>query len=646
MAVKSNTPEDTLSARGEDVEPDIPQDPRLVQDKDIEAALQRAVNRALLTHKRAGNSIAVWRDGKAVLVPAKEISVEPKTLVDVLEHAVLLHKQPAALNHKRAGVWHSISAEKMLTRARSIALGLYSLGVRRGNHIALLSANCPEWTLTDAGCHFAGAVDIPIHPMEKPARVRDILNNSGAHVLFIQHRAAFERITEAIKDCAALKHVVFFEEYGAGEVDSEANTLTFTELEERGRSLVVQRPRLAESLARAVQPEDLATIIYTSGTTGEPKGVMLTHSNLVSNLIGCSDRLAPFLAPFKENRVLSILPLSHALERLAMYGYIYLGMSVYYAESVDIDDPFASERICDYLREVQPTLMVGVPRIFEEIHARIKDKAFEEWRAEMGGRIRLLISGEGALPKNIEGDFFKFAKIPIVQGYGLTETSPVIAIRMPEDKEEHLIGTVGRPLRNVEVRLAVSGEIEVRGPNVMLGYYNDREESNKAFTQDGWLKTRDIGTLDNEGYLSIEGRIIDIIVTTDGTLINLHHIEQIIKQSPYINHVVVVGNGRPFLSALIVPDFKKVQDFAKLKGIKESTPRELYNHPRIRDLFQSQVDRLTGPLPQRARVEDFVLLKSEFTIEGGELTPTLKVKRRVVEEKHSDVIESIYKKAA
>ena len=647
MNTRNNIPEDSLTDRGENVAPDTPQASRVVRGKEIEVVLQRAVNEALLTHKRAGNSVAIWRDGKVVLVPAEEIPVadnttahtpaEPRTLPEVFKRAVRQHNKPDALNYKLDGVWRSISSDEMLARARAIALGLYSLGVRRGDHIALLSENCPEWTLTDAGCQFVGAVDIPIHSMEKPEQVRDVLNHTRARVLFIQNRTAFERIAETIRDFTALEYIVFFAKQGS----KEASALTLAELEARGRALDLEQLTLAEELARAIRPHDLATIIYTSGTTGEPQGVMLTHSNLVTNLIGCSDYLAPFLVPSEEQRVLSVLPLSHALERFAMYEYIHQGMSVYYAESVDFDHPSASKKICNNLREVQPTVMVGVPRIFKKIYAHIKDKAAEEWRAEVGGRIRLFISGEGPLPENIERDFIKRAKLPIVQGYGLTEASPVIAVRTPEENKEHLIGTVGRPIRNVEVRIdADTKEILVRGPNVMHGYYNNPDATREAFTSNGWLKTGDIGRLDDEGYLHITGRMIEIIVTTDGTSINPQPIEQRIKQSPFVNEVVLVGAGRPSLSMLIVPDFEQVQAFAKFKGIKGHTPRELYNHPSIRKLFQSQIDSLTGE-----PIERIALLENELTIQGGELTPTLKVKRQVVEEKYHDVIDSLYKAA-
>jgi long-chain acyl-CoA synthetase len=597
---------------------------------------------------------------------------EPVTLAEMFEHAALRHHKPDALNHKRDGTWHSISSVDMVARARQIALGLYSLGVRRGDRVGLLSQNCPEWTLTDAGCQFAGAIDVPIYSTQTPAQVSYILNDSGARVLFIQNSEAFERVKDAIDDCSALERIIFFDPDGTQGVK---NGLAFSELEERGRKLDAEQPGLADELKSAVKPEDLATIIYTSGTTGEPKGVMLTHSNLVSNLIDSSGHLSFTV----EDTALSVLPLSHVLERLAMYMYIHHGMSVYYAESL--------EKLGDNFREVRPTVFVGVPRLFEKIYSRIKDRAaaegkmkasvlawavavgkdyarhalnhqrvppllafkyklatrlvFSKWKAGLGGRARLFISGGAALSEEI-GYIFAGAGLPIVQGFGLTETSPVISAGRLEDNR---IGTVGRPIRNVEVRIASDGEIETRGPNVMRGYYNKPEETSKAFTSDGWFRTGDIGTLDADGFLRITDRKKELFKTSGGKYIAPQPIEQRIKASRFVNQVVLIGNERKFPAALIVPDWEQVRSYAELKGIPERTPAELVNHPRILDLFQRQVDALTPGLAQYERVKRIALLEHELTIDGGELTPTLKVKRRVVDDKYRDVIDRLYEEA-
>ncbi len=596
---------------------------------------------------------------------------EPTTLIEMLERTVRLHKKPDLLNYKRDGAWRSISSDEMLARARFIALGLSSLGIRHGDRVALFSENCPEWTLADAGCLFAGVIDVPIYPTLTPPQVAYILKDSGARVLFVQNQAKFDQIKDLLKDCPALERVIFFD--AEGVKDSSAGT--FSDLEERGRELSKEKPDLNEELARAVKPEDLATIIYTSGTTGEPKGVMLTHTNLVTNLIDSSGHLSFSAA----DSVLSVLPYSHVLERLAMYMYLHHGMSVFYAESM--------EKIGDNVRETRPTILICVPRLFEKIYMKIKDKAaeggkmkagilawavntgkdyarhtlnhqrvppmlafkykiasrlvFSKWHEGLGGRIRVFISGGAALPDEI-ALVFAGAGLPIVQGYGLTETSPVISAGRLEDNR---IGTVGKPIRNVEVRIAADGEIETRGPNVMQGYYNKPEETRKVFTEDGWFKTGDIGTLDEDGFLRITDRKKELFKTSGGKYIAPQPIEQMIKGSRFVNQVVLIGNGRKFPAALIVPDWEQIRAYAELKGIEERTPAELCKHPRVLDLFERQVEALTPNLAQYERVKRIALLENELTIDGDELTPTLKVKRRVVDEKYRDVIDRLYEES-
>ncbi|HMF55421.1 MAG TPA: AMP-binding protein, partial [Pyrinomonadaceae bacterium] len=414
---------------------------------------------------------------------------EPATLVEVFEQAARKYQRPDALNYKRDGAWRSISSAEMIRRAQHISLGLYSLGVRAHDRVSILSENCPEWTLTDAGCLFAGAIDVPIYPTLTPAQVCYILKDSGSRLLFLKNRAKYEQLKEVLVDCTELERVVLFDE---GETAGD-EILSLGEMDARGRELEFERPELAQQLSGAVTPADLATIIYTSGTTGEPKGVMLSHSNIVSNVIDCSDHLS-FGA---EDVVLSVLPLSHVFERTGMYMYMHHGMSIYYAESM--------EKIGENMREVRPTVMLCVPRLFEKIYARIKERAaesgrarlallnwavsvgklfaqytlehkepprmlalkhelasrliFSKWRAGLGGRVRVFASGGAALPDEI-ALIYAGAGMPIVQGYGLTETSPVISA---SNLEENRVGTVGKPIRNVEVRIAKDGEIETRG---------------------------------------------------------------------------------------------------------------------------------------------------------------------------------------
>jgi long-chain acyl-CoA synthetase len=594
---------------------------------------------------------------------------EPMTLVEVFERALRVHARPDAFNYKREGRWHSISSEQFMGRVRAIALGLYALGLRRGMRAAILSESSPEWVMTDAGCQIAGIVNVPLYPTLALQQVGYIMNDSGATALFVQNAEAYARIREALVGCEALRHVILMD----GEPTGDA--LALGELEARGRELESESPELAEQLARSVVPEDLATIIYTSGTTGEPKGVMLTHANVVSNLLDTSARLA-FNS---EDTILSVLPLSHIYERGAMFMYIHHGSRVFFAESI--------EKIGDNIREVRPTSVTAVPRLYEKIYARIKDKAaaggkikaamlawavdvgkrwarlavwkepvplvlaleykiasklvFSKWREGMGGRMRLFTAGGAALPEEL-GLIFYAAGLRIAEGYGLTETSPVIAVNDPDDTR---VGTVGRPIRNVEVRIAPDGEIETRGPNVMLGYYNKPEATREVFTQDGWFKTGDIGTLDAQGYLRITDRKKELFKTSGGKYVAPQPIEQRIKQSRFVNQVVLIGNGRKFPSALIVPDWEALRAYAQHKGLDINTASELCRHPRILDLMQRQVDAVTADLSKYERVKRVALIEKELTVEGGELTPTLKVKRRIVDEKYRDVINRLYEEA-
>jgi long-chain acyl-CoA synthetase len=593
----------------------------------------------------------------------------PETIVEIILRALTLKARPDALNYKREGAWRPVSSEELLRRIRRVALGLHALGLRRGDRAGILSESSPEWVVADLGSQFAGIVNVPLYPTLAPQQVCYITEDSGARLLFVQDAAAYERVREALSSCAAISTVVLLsDEAGDG-------LLTLAELEARGARLEAEQPHLLEELCGAVSSEDLATIIYTSGTTGEPKGVMLTHSNVVSNLLATSERLA--FTP--EDVALSVLPLSHVFERGAMYMYLHHGAKVFFAEAV--------ERIGDNLREVRPTLLIAVPRLFEKIYARIKDKAaeggrvktallmwavrvgkrwayatvwkkpvspllklqqgvasrlvFSKWRDATGGRIRLFCSGGAALPEEL-GLIFYGAGLHIVQGYGLTETSPVICVNGPDDNR---IGTVGQPVRHVEVRIAADGEIEARGPNIMRGYYNKPEATNDVFTDDGWFKTGDIGALDAEGYLRITDRKKELFKTSGGKYVAPQPVEQLIKQSRFVSQVVLVGNGRKFPAALIVPDWEMLRSYAQHKGLGCKTPADFCRHPRIIDLFQRQVDSLLADLSRFERVKRVALLERELTIDGGELTPTLKVKRRVIDEKYKDIIDRIYDEA-
>jgi long-chain acyl-CoA synthetase len=589
---------------------------------------------------------------------------EPTTLVEMYEQVVRDHPKPDTLNYKLQGAWASISAGEMLERARNIAAGLHVLGVRKGDRVAIVSDSRLEWVMADQGSIILGAVGVPVYPTLTPPQVGYILNDCAARVVFVSNDEKLQQLQGVIANCASIEHVVLFD-------SQNEKSFTLNEVEQKGRTARAESPQLLANLTSALTPADLATIIYTSGTTGEPKGVMLTHANMVSNLIDSSNHLE-----FGEKDVaLSVLPLSHIFERQAMNMYLHHGMSVFFG---------SIENLGESLKEVRPTIFVGVPRIYEKIIARVQDRAeekgklntrvvmwametgkqwarltikhasiplwlaikhrvadvivFEKLRVAMGGRIRLLVSGGAPLPADVALTFIG-ARLPIVQGYGLTETSPVITTGQLHDNR---VGTAGKPIRHVEVRIASDGEIETRGPQVMLGYWHKPEETRAAFTEDGWFKTGDVGYLDNEGFLVITDRKKELLKTSGGKYIAPQPIEQLIKTSRFVNQVVVIGDGRKFPAALIVPDWPQLTGYAQYKGYQLSERTEFCGDPRIIDLFERQIAARTRDLAQFEKIKRIALLEKEFTLEGGELTPTLKVKRRVIDQKYREVIDEIY----
>ena len=593
---------------------------------------------------------------------------EPKTLAELFLQAADKHDRPDALKYKRNGAWHDISSNELCKRIGHIALGLYSLGLRKGDRVAILAANSPEWTITDAACQFAGLLDVPIYPTLAESSVRYVLDDSGARVLFIEDRAAFERIRQSISGASSIDRLIFFD---FDEVDIE-NAMAFSDLERLGENRSDEEPGLLHSLISASQPDDVATIIYTSGTTGEPKGVLLTHSNIISNVFDAGEKYEFS----KDDVCLSVLPLCHIFERTGMYLYIINGMSVNYAESI--------EKIPDNLQEVRPTIFIGVPRIFEKVYARARLKAarsnrirenifdwaikiatefalrterreaiprslaikhsladalvYRKLREFFGGRLKACITGGAAITDDIYL-IFTGAGITIYQGYGLTETSPVITSNNPITKR---LGTVGKPIRNTKIRIAEDGEIEASGPGVMAGYYNKPQSTNDAFTADGWFRTGDIGEIDEDGFLRITDRKKELFKTSGGKYIAPTHVEQLIRSSKFISQAVLIGDGRKFPSALIVPNFEMLESYARHKGLAIATTTEYCRHEKIIDLIKRQIAQQTACLSQYEKVKRFALIENEMTVEGGELTPTLKVRRRIVDEKYKSVIDKMY----
>jgi long-chain acyl-CoA synthetase len=600
-------------------------------------------------------------------------SAEPTTLNELFALALEGYgSRPDVLTYRSEGRWVSISAETLAEWVRILTFGFYAHGIRPGDHVALLSENRLEWTLSDLALLALGAVDVPIHATQAPAQVAHILRDSGARMLLLSTGEQWRRIRDVLSQVESVETIVTFEAIG----DAEARVLPFAQLFDAGRQWAAHEPDLYDRLRRAVRPSDLATLLYTSGTTGDPKGVMLTHGNITSNVTAAMR----VLGYSSRDVVLSILPLSHSFERMAFYCYLYGGLSISYAESFD--------KIAENLRDVRPTVVVGVPRLFEKMRERILMASRElpalrrrlvhwglrtgeryhrmrratgivsgsprgaRWSYEIAERFvlsrirqqigldraRSLISGGAALAPDI-AYFFLGLGLEILQGYGLTETSPVVTVNPPGANK---IGTVGRPIPGVEVRIADDGEILVRGPNVMLGYYRRPEETAAAFTADGWLRTGDVGTLDADGYLVITDRKKDLIKTSGGKYVAPQALENRLVASPLIAQAVVVGDQRKFPVALIVPQFDALRRYAEERGISAPDAHHLCAHPAIHRLYEEEVERLMADFSPYERVKKIALLERELTIADGELTPTLKVRRRIVEEKYRDVIERLY----
>ncbi|HEY0376072.1 MAG TPA: long-chain fatty acid--CoA ligase [Pyrinomonadaceae bacterium] len=595
---------------------------------------------------------------------ARQLNTIPKLCLDAIQR----HAKPDALNTKRGGDWDNISGETFAGRVRHVALGLDDIGVRRGDRVALLSENRPEWSIVDLAILSVGAVNVPIYTTQAVEQVRFILEDSGARLLFVSGRRVFKHARPGIDGVPALEGMVFFDADAAPQVEG---AMSLDELERRGREREEADPLACGALLAPGGDEDLATIIYTSGTTGEPKGVMLTHSNFISNVLS----IASALPICNTDTALSVLPLSHIFERTCFYVFCYAGVSVYYAASFDV--------VGEHLREVRPTIMTAVPRLFEKVYQRIvkkgmsaggwksklfawslevgqsygelKDKrepvppllelkrdianrlVFSKWRAGVGGRLRYFVSGGAALSPTLSYAFWA-ADIPILQGYGMTETCIVSANRPDNNKT----GSVGLVFPGIDVRIAEDGEILLRGPNVMKGYYN-HPEATAAVIREGWFMTGDVGHMDSEGHLHITDRKKDLFKLSNGKYVAPQLVESLIKQSELVNQVVVIGAGRKQPAALVVPDWEALAGAMSEAGEqKPATRAEWSRHAAAVKLVQQEVAQLTRGLHDYERVRRVALLPEEFSIDSGEMTPTLKVKRRVVDEKYGQLIEELY----
>jgi long-chain acyl-CoA synthetase len=598
-----------------------------------------------------------------------DVQALPRTIAELPFFTAGRFPRPDMLGQCRGGAVVPVGAREFLERVRDVSLGLSTLGMQAGDRVLLLSESRPEWLVADFAILTAGAVTTPIYTTLSADQVAFILRDSGATLAVASSELQARKLLDAAAGGSALRTLVTIDSCVLAAEGIQV--ISMDDVATRGHQRIRDGWGVAREFhdrARAVRPDDLATIIYTSGTTGEPKGVMLTHANLIANLAG----VLAELDLRSDDVALSFLPLCHAFERIVAYVYFCTGVSMVFAESI--------ETIARDLLTVRPTVMSGVPRVFEKLHARVMEKGeaatglrrslfrwaaslaaargarlpegqplplrvrlgsglaerlvFSKIKAGIGGRLRYAVSGSAPLDPTI-ARFFYGIGIPVLEGYGLTETSPVLSV-MPLGKVR--FGTVGPPLKNVEIRIADDGEILARGPNVMRGYYNRPEETAAALAG-GWFHTGDIGSFDDHGYLRITDRKKEILVTSGGKKIAPQPIEQRLRAHPLVVEAVLVGDRRHFPAALLVPDVARLaarlnQDPAAVRGSLTSDA--------VRALYQSVVDEVNRGLAQFERIKQFALLEEELTIANGVLTPSLKIKRRVVEERYRTVIEEIY----
>ena len=574
----------------------------------------------------------------------------------------------AAFRSKVGGAWVSITHREALGRVQAISLGLRELGIKPGDKVAIVSENRPEWALTDYACLCARATDVPIYPTLTAKQTEYILRDSESVAVFCSTAAQVAKVLEVQGALPGLQQIIVFDGDAAA---GRPGVISLAALEGKGRAVVSRHPNWkAEALSAG--PEDLATLIYTSGTTGDPKGVMLSHHNIWSNVQACLQMI-----PIGSgDECLSMLPLSHSYERMVDYTLFQAGVIINYAESFDT--------VAANLQDVKPTVVLSVPRLYEKVYARVLENALsgsvikrniffwakragEQWatlslaglpipgglalkkkladrlvfaklRARTGGRIRFFVSGAAPLSADI-AKFFYSAGLPVIEGYGLTESSPVLTLN-PLDRIK--LGTVGRAIPGVELKIAQDGEILARGPNIMQGYYKLPEATTETIDTDGWLHTGDIGEIDSDGYLKITDRKKELLKTAGGKYIAPQPIELAVKRNKFVANAMLYGDRRKFPIILIVPNFDNLERWARERSLTYGTHAELIELADVHAKIEREVMSMLAHLAKFETPKKVVLLEKDFTIESGELTPTLKVKRRIVQQHYKDKIDAAY----
>lgn len=585
-----------------------------------------------------------------------------KRLFDIPHHALVKFPKADMFATKYDGVWRKTSTQEFINMGNKVSRGLLKLGIKPGDKIALITtATRTEWAVMDLGISQIGAVSVPVYPTISSDDYNYIFNNAEVKYCFLSDKGLLDKVN-AIKDqVPSLEGVFTFD-----KIQGAAN---WNEILDLGENQATQSE--VEDISKMIKAEDLATIIYTSGTTGKPKGVILSHQNIVSNVLASDHRIPRKRGlDYKDTKVLSFLPICHVFERLLFYLFQFNGFSIYFAESID--------KMGDNIKEVQPHYMTVVPRLIEKVYDKIYAKGvesgglkskiflwalgvnkakktirkpsnlkeiiadklvFKKWREGLGGNIVTLVSGSAALSSRLNY-MFQNAGIPILEGYGLTETSPVISVNSFDRMK---VGTVGHPLDNLDVKIQPDGEISVKGPSVFKGYFKNEEMTAEVFTEDGFFKTGDIGHIDEEGFLHITDRKKEMFKTSGGKYIAPQVIENMAKASKFIEQIMVVGDGEKMPTAFVQPDFNFLKNWVERKGLKIGTsPKELAESPVVKERLQKEIDYLNTKLGNWEQIKKFELTPEVWSIEDGLLTPTLKLKRKAIKEKYIHLYNKMY----
>ncbi|MCH2235881.1 MAG: long-chain fatty acid--CoA ligase [Crocinitomicaceae bacterium] len=585
--------------------------------------------------------------------------MEPTRLFDLPHYQLEKFPQEVAFADKRDGKWVTISTQEYINKSKAISRGLIRLGIQPGDKIAMISNNRSEWNICDIAIQQIGAISVPMYPTISASDYEFIFNNAGVKLCIVSDQELYDKVASVKSKVSTLEEIYSFEKLDGIQNWEELSVDEDASLDEE-----------IQKRSDAIKADDLVTLIYTSGTTGNPKGVMLSHTNLLSNVKACEPRL-PVGHTAKS---LSFLPVCHVYERMLLYLYQYTGVSVYFAESIDT--------IGDNLKEVKPNVFTAVPRLLEKVYDKIMAKGealtgikrklffwavsvgeqykvlgrsgmydlklklarkliFSKWQEALGGNVEAVACGSAALQPRL-AKMFLAAGIPVMEGYGLTETSPVLSVNY--EKGDHVrIGTTGTPLDNVEIKIAEDGEILAKGPNVMMGYYNNPEATAKAIDKEGWFHTGDIGQFEEGKFLKITDRKKEMFKTSGGKYIAPQVMENKFKESRFIEQIMVIGENQKMPAALIVVAVEFIQEWIKRKGIDcGSSQAEMIKHEKILERIQEEINHYNAEFGQFERVKKFELTDCQWTPETGELTPTMKPKRKFIVEKHKDLVEKIY----